>query len=427
MAASLSDLQVFNEYAYSSATEVLRQQIELFNAIDMNGFDVTNTGYAAPLADDIKVAFDIDEPYASYYGGGIFDSEISRQVGALGQPSLPSHIVFDSAWDTANPYAGDGWACRSFLYRDTQAAGVTKTLRLVVSWSAALKTAIIPTIKRGPIRLVDPAGVAATLDVRALKVYVRDGDLSDTASTDFMQDTDLVIELDTEVSTSVAWTVSLLTAWDMPEGYCSVWKAAPTTPWRGWADLPLDVAPGDQLYLDDGQSAIVWHTSGDHLYLVPPLQCSAPEDTYSAYRTRYLAPGARVVRLSDDDAEHGIWRVQSLTYTDGITLKGVAGIALSLGAGTHYLTPLVNIPEMASTKRFEVLDSLTDTLVDLESQEQQFRRALAKTLGLQEGQIAPLSWFLRAGGAVQRADRMGRAQVYTESLSRPLPGVPVEV
>lgn len=30
--ASLSDLQVFNEYVYSSSTEVLRQQIELFNA-----------------------------------------------------------------------------------------------------------------------------------------------------------------------------------------------------------------------------------------------------------------------------------------------------------------------------------------------------------------------------------------------------------
>lgn len=49
--ASLNDLQVFNEYAYSSMTEVLRQQIELFNAATRGAITLRSSAHQGDFSE----------------------------------------------------------------------------------------------------------------------------------------------------------------------------------------------------------------------------------------------------------------------------------------------------------------------------------------------------------------------------------------
>lgn len=397
----------------------LVRDIGTLEGLNANNFDLT-TLTNNPATEPLFVAFHVDDPSGAYFGG-IFGGDQDEQVSDLGIPGYPSHVIFQTPWDGAIPYADILWSAGMTLYRDSATHGTTNTLRIDVAWSPALKASLIAQLLTQQLRLVDLAGVASpvTLTVVTAQVYSQ---TLPAAKASFPASGDVVLLVSEDIDVSVSWALEMRLAFTPESTNVVAVDVAAQTPWRGWSDLAVDLAPGDVLYTQDGQSALVWGTSGNQARLVPGL--SIPSGTLNALRVRHLRPGDRVVALSDVEAGQSAWLVTAIDYTGGITARPISGDAPGMSVGVEqFITPACATVNTLQTRRFEVVDPVGGGLVDLEDTEQRFRAQLAQTVTIAEGSVLPVRWYLRLAGRLQAAVVVGPSRVEVRSLSRPLPSV----
>jgi hypothetical protein len=406
--------------AYSAPAPLAK--LDTFAGLDFAGFQLSSLGISSPGSAGVRLHWSINPPADAYYGSP-FNAEQDAAVWYLGIANHDSHVILTTPWPSSDPYGDRNWTATAFLYKDKSTTSVTNTFKLDVSWSLDLKTKIVNEFLQRSLRLVDQAGVQTPIDVRATACYVRTTDLVSPQNAAFMQTDDLVIVLDQEVSSTVTWVLQIQTGVFQQAGYYSSFEVGAVTPYRGFTNLAPNISPGDGLYLQDGQTCLVWATNGNRALVVPPV-ASGPVEVNNAYRIRHLRSGDRFVYMNDTAGAAAVWKITGISY-NSIVAKPLSDVSKALTNGVYNYTPVVATADTATSRRFEVLEESSNALIDLDALERLFRVQLSQELTIGEGSITPIRWYLRAGGRLHSASMMGDGVVLTGSLSRPLPSAPV--
>jgi len=412
--------------ANSATPPVATPQLNVWQAVDF-GFPLTSFDYVNPATSGIRVNLRLNAPYDSYYSP-LFSSAYDRQVSALGTDGVVTSASLSSTIPSTDPYGGRAWSGSAVLYRDRVAAGVTDTVVLDMPVSASYANSLTSALAQRPLRLVDRSGVNPPISVRALESGIRTGHTLEAASADFVSDGDFYVILDTNIDSTVDWTLQMQAGSIQDPDACTTLEVSALSPWRGFTNLALDIAPGDRITLSDGRRITVWATNGHIAYIVPAITL-ADGETVEGHRTRHSGRGDRFVLLSDTEAETGTWKFESVEFIGGsayLKVKPLTGIGVDLVDGVYYRGPVALCSDSATTRRFEVVESDSEDLVDLDAIERRFRYQLAKSITQDPGSVIPVRWFLRAGGRVHSASMVGLYNIITTSLNRPLPSSPID-
>jgi len=370
-----------------------------------------------PAGLSLVTAFEVDEPAASYYAGafgGVQEEDTASPTGTVGS--------FAVEWPTLSPYVDEGWSAAALIYADYTSLDLSRTFIIGGDLTPDALTLLGNSLLGAPLRLWDPTGAEGPLEVTVQKVGIAEA--PPVAGTGCPVEGDLVLTFTELIDVTVAWVLQLRASAGATAGYSSGFEIIPISPWRGWSDLALDIAPGDLIFTEDGQRCVVWTTSGSRVRVLPPISIDGMGVALNAFRTRYINRGDRLVQLSDDEAELGVWKVTGATY-DGLTVRALEGVGVDLAVDTVF-PALAVTHDTATTHRFEVIELDPDpTLVDVEGLDRKFALQLAKEVTLEPGSITPLQWYLRIAGRTEKAAMLGRSQVVLRSMSRPLPSTPI--
>jgi len=157
---ALSDLAVFSEYAYSAATEVLMQQVQLFNAASRNTLTLTSKANQGDYSDEAfwkKI-------------GGLVRRRNAYGAGAVAPVNL-QHLVDTSVKVAAGtPPVNMPPSQFKWIQRSPEEAGAFVGQQLAIDMLAdMINTGIIATTAAlGQVAAVVHDGTAATLNASAL-------------------------------------------------------------------------------------------------------------------------------------------------------------------------------------------------------------------------------------------------------------------